>query len=304
MRPRVITPALAFQASLTIARQADGATVTKGEAEKALVQLEGAPDAAHIVSAWLTKHDGELSQRARQVLVDFVQAATKAEGGAPAGADAARAVDVQARATGVKRLEQLVAGRVQREVHLVHDWLDAANSDFQTAKTQLTSLAHDAMSHFGDDVHRLLDLAKAAAGGHVIAMAPRPLRDALSLKYPSDAEDHGSTTMTSQKYPSDNEDSGAATPAGLPKRVSTAHADHIRQAFAKIPLPQWQPGSVVDRRVDERFAHVRLGDALTAFVPTGPLTPTALPGDPNLVKTFYVERHAAGLTESCGPFTL
>ncbi len=156
--PRPVAPETAFATSLKAARRTRSqgrATITKTEAEKALKELGEADDGAAIVQRFLDGKDAtHLSEKARQVLVDFVKGAGRKSSAGTRALEARLAAREEAADAGDKlkraraRLQQLVRGGGSRAVRgglaQVHAWLDAAAADVHHAKAQVIRLADHA----------------------------------------------------------------------------------------------------------------------------------------------------------------
>ena len=195
MPARIMSPELAFSASLKVAARAESqgkATITKTEAEKALKQLDGPQtspaDRARIVKDFLdSKGAGALSPKAKDVLVDFVKKASGGTVGESATAVklAAREETSQAERNLSKaqgRLDTLIKTGTPAEkkagLQQVRAWLDAAEADVMQAKDQLKKIAGNAsaktankelnqaqkeISKAADDVTRLIASAKGGS---------------------------------------------------------------------------------------------------------------------------------------------
>lgn len=252
---RLMSPEFTFTAAMraqTEASSSRGATITKGEAEKAVGELRQHPHAsaaerATIVQRFLDGTDGAaLSPKARAVLVDFVQR----EQGAPAGQRAdqlkaqatskARAAET-ALATAKNRIDELVAeGRRVKKADLapVQTALDGARAAVDAARSALSGVlqvadhtaaladrqlqgAQSELNKAHGDLARLAQ-QKGAVTKKAVADVQQWLADPIAELRAARAELRGASPglVTTMKAPSDQED-GGASPAPAPQPMST-----------------------------------------------------------------------------------
>jgi hypothetical protein len=252
---RLMSPESAFTVAMrahTEASSSRGATITKGEAEKAVGELSQHPHAsaaerATIVQRFLDGTEGAaLSPKARAVLVDFVQR----EQGAPAGQRAdqlkaqatskARAAET-ALATAKNRIDELVAeGRRVKKADLapVQTALDGARAAVDAARSALSgvlqvadhtvALADRQLKDAQGELKKAQgDLARlAATRGAVtkkaVADVQQWLADPIAELRAARAELRGASPgmVTTMKAPSDQED-GGAQPSPAPQPMTT-----------------------------------------------------------------------------------
>jgi hypothetical protein len=251
MPGRVMSPELAFKSNLKAAQRTGSqgrATITKGEAEKALTQLRSPhaspADQARIVREFLDSRDARaLSTKAREVLVDFVNKATDIPtGDSLVEVKAAAREETHQAERNVKkaqeRLEALLKTRSTAQVRSglqeVTAWLDAARADILQARAQLKKIAaHPVAKAVTKDLTQAQKEIKKAAtdvqallgrarGGAVKKADLQKVREWLQGPLPElrQADDRLGAERHTRKFPSDNEDGGGG--ADGPGDVATA----------------------------------------------------------------------------------
>ena len=252
---RLMSPESAFTVAMyahTEASSSRGATITKGEAEKAVSELSQHPHAsaaerATIVQRFLDGQDGQaLSPKARDVLVAFVQREQSAPTGQRAdqlkaqASSKARAAE-SALATAKGRIDELVAeGRRVKKADLVpvQTALDGARVAVDAARGALSGVlqvadhtaaladrqlkdAQGELKKAQGDLARLAE-TRGAVTKKAVADVQQWLADPIAELRAARAELRGASPgmVTTMKAPSDQED-GGAQPSPAPQPMTT-----------------------------------------------------------------------------------